>query len=215
MALDRRQFLKVSGLAAAAAAVAACTSDKPKATPGVTATTEPTTTSSGASPSDVALIKTAASLEALATQVYQRAAGASLVRDPAALDATTLFLMHHTAHQVALNDLLQTAEIPEVTSPNDVLDKAIFQPALAAAATQDDVIQLLLTLEEVLAQTYVYSADILTKVEHRALFMSIAGTQARHRAILGSEFAKRTVDALLPTSFAKSSNPLPPDAILS
>ena len=215
MALDRRQFLKGTGLLAAGALVAACTSDKPKAAPGVTSTTEPTTTSSGASPSDIALIKTAASLEALATQVYQRAAGAALVRDPAALDATTLFLMHHTAHQVALNDLLETAEVSAVTTPNDALDKAIFEPALAAAATQDDVIQLLLTLEEVLAQTYVYSVDVLTKPEHRALFMSIAGTQARHRAVLGAEFAKRTVDELLPTSFAKRSNPLPPDAILN
>src|SRR3954447_25826363 len=128
MSLDRRQFLKVGGLAAAGAVVAACTSDKPKATPGVTATTEPTTTSSGATPSDVTLIRTAASLEALATQVYQRAAGAALVKDPAVLDATTLFLMHHTAHQVALNDVLQEAEVSVVTAPNGVLDKAIFQP---------------------------------------------------------------------------------------
>lgn len=215
MSLDRRQFLKVSGLAAAGAIASACTSDKPKATPGATTTTEPTTTSSGASPSDVALIKTATSLEALATQVYQRASGAALVKDPAVLDATTLFLMHHTAHQVALNDLLQAAEVSPVTAPNNVLDKSIFQPALAAATSQADVIQLLLTLEEVLTQTYVYSADTLTKPEHRALFMSIAGTQARHRALIGFAFAKRGVEELFPSSFAKSSNPLPPDAIVS
>jgi len=215
MELDRRHFLKATGLAAIGVVAAACTSDKPKASPGVTTTTQPTTTSSGASPSDVALIKTAASLEALAIQVYQRATGAALVKDTAVLDATTLFLMHHTAQQVALNDLLQTAEVSAVTTPNDVLDKAIFQPALAAATTQDDVVQLLLTLEEVLAQTYVYSADVLTKPEHRVLFMSIAGTQARHRALLGFEFAKRGVDELFPASFGKSSNPLPPDAILN
>lgn len=215
MALDRRQFLKASGVAALGVIAAACTSDKPKAAPGVTTTTAPTTTSSGASPSDVALIKTAASLEALATQVYQRAAGAALVKDPAALDATTLFLAHHTAQQLALNDLLQTAEVSAVTTPNEVLDKSIFQPALTAATTQDDVIQLLFTLEEVLEQTYVYSADILTKPEHRVLFMSIAGTQARHRALLGFAFVNRGVDELFPASFSKSSNPLPPDAILN
>lgn len=215
MNVDRRDFLKISGFAAIAAIAAACTSDKPKAAPGVTTTTAPTTTSSGASPSDVALLKTAASLEALAIQVYQRATGAALVKDTAVLDATTLFLMHHTAQQVALNDLLQTAEISAVTTPNEVLGKSIFQPALEAAKQQDDVIQLLLTLEELLGQTYVYSADILTKPEHRSLFMSIAGTQARHRALLGFEFAKRGVDELFPASFAKSSNPLPPDAILN
>ncbi len=102
-----------------------------------------------------------------------------------------------------------------MTAPNDVLDKVIFQPALASAATQDDVIQLLLTLEEVLAQTYVYSADILTKPEHRALFMSIAAPRRATEPCSERSFAKRTVDQLLPTSFAKSSNPLPPDAILN
>ena len=215
MTLDRRQFMKAGGIALLGAAIAACTDDKPKAVPGQTTTTEPTTTSSGASPSDVALLKTAASLEALAVGVYQRAAGAALVKDPAALDATTLFLEHHVTHQLTLNGLLQVAEVSAVTAPNTVLDESIFKPALAAAKTQDDTIQLLLTLEEVIAQMYVYSADILVKPEHRVAFMAIASTQARHRALLGFVFVKQNGDDLIPTAFSKSSNPLPADAILN
>jgi hypothetical protein len=215
MRLDRRQFMKVGSLTLLGAAIAACTNDKPKPGPGQTTTTEPTTTSSGAPPSDIALLKTAASLEALAVGVYQRAAGAALVKDPAALDATTLFMAHHTTHQLTLNALLQAAEVSAVTTPNDVMDKAIFQPALTAAKTQDDVVQLLFTLEEVIAQTYVYGADILAKPEHRVAFMTIAATQARHRAVLGFVFTAQGIDDLFPAAFSKSSNPLPADAILN
>jgi hypothetical protein len=215
MSLDRRQFMKAGGLALLGAAIAACTDDKPEGVPGQTTTTQPTTTSSGASPSDVALLKTAASLEALAVGVYQRAAGAALVRDPAALDATTLFLEHHATHLLTLNGLLQVAEVSAVTAPNSVLDESIFKPGLAAAKTQDDTIALLLTLEEVIAQMYVYSADILTKPEQRLALMAIAATQARHRALLGFVFVKQTADDLIPAAFSKSSNPLPADAILN
>jgi hypothetical protein len=215
MNVDRRQFLRFGMMAALGAAIAACTKSKPKAGPGETTTTQPTTTSSGASPSDIALLKTAASLEALAVGVYQRAAGAALVKDPVALDATTLFMAHHSAQLLALNNLLQVAEVSAVTAPNSLMDSAIFQPALAAAKSQDDTIELLFTLEEVIAQTYVYSADILTKPEHRLAVMTIAGTQARHRALLGLAFAQQSIDELFPDAFSKSSNPLPADAILN
>jgi hypothetical protein len=213
MTLDRRHFLKAGSIALIGAAVAACTS-KDKAKPGTpTTTTVPTTTSSGASPSDIALVKTAASLEALAVSVYQRAAAANLVKDPAALDTTTLFLSHHMAHQQALNAVLQTAEVPAITSPNGAVDKT-FRQALAAAKTQDDVVDLLFTLEEAIAQTYLYATGVITKPEDRASLMTIAGVQARHRTLLGFVFGRQSIDDLFPTAFAKSDNPLPPDAIL-
>jgi ferritin-like protein len=213
--LDRRQFMKAGGLSLLGAAIAACTNDKPKAATGQTTTTQPTTTSSGASPSDITLLKTAASLEVLAVGVYQRAAAAALIKDPATLDALTLYLSHHTTHQLTINAWLQEAEVSAVTTPNSVMDKSIFQPALAAAKTQDDIITLLFTLEEVITQTYVYSSNILTRPEHRVAVMTIAATQARHRALLGFTFAEQSVDDLFPTSFSESKNPLPADAIVN
>jgi hypothetical protein len=215
MGLDRRQFLKFGGVTFVGAALAACTKDKPKPPPGQPTTTAPTTTSSGASPTDIALLKTAASLEALAVGVYQRVAGAALVKDPTVLDAVTLFLAHHTAQQVTVNDLLTVAEVSPVTAPNAEMDNKIFQPALAAAKTQDDAVALLFTLEEVIGQTYVYSADVLARPEHRVALSAIAGTQARHRAVLGAMFAKQSIDDLFPAPFARSTNPLPADAIIS
>jgi len=205
--------MRLGGGAMLAAAIAACTDDT--ADPGPTTTTQPTPTTTGPSPSDVALLRTAASLESLAVGVYQRAAGRALIREPATLDTVTLFLAHHTTHQLTLNTLLQAAQESPITTPNGVMDNSIFQPGLAAAKTQDDLITLLFTLEEVIAQTYVYSADILTRPEHRVAVMTIAATQARHRALLGFTFSEQSVGDLVPAPFAKSSNPLPPDALLN
>lgn len=216
MGLDRRQFLRGGGAALFALAVAACTSDKPKAQPGATTTTvpPPPPTAPGPTTSDLTLLRTAASLEALAVSVYQRAAAANLVKDPAALDATTLFLSHHMAHLQAVNALLEESGQPAVTTPNAAVDK-VFKPALAAARTQDEMIELLFTLEDAIGQTYVYSAGYLTTPPHRTTLMTITGVHARQRALLGIVFAKHDPSELFPSSFARNDNPLPPDALLT
>jgi hypothetical protein len=61
----------------------------------------------------------------------------------------------------------------------------------------------------------VYATAAITTVEDRASLMTIAGVQARHRTLLGVVFGKQTTDDLFPSAFARSDNPLPPDAILT
>lgn len=218
MTLDRRQFLRTAGVATLGAAVAvvlpSCTEDSGGPEPGETTTTQPTSSSSGAAPSDVALLKTAASLEALAVAMYTRVASTNLVQDPTAAEAIGLFRSHHAAHADALNALLTAEEIPTVTRPNDVVAD-VFEPAAAAASTQADLERMLLTLEDAIAQTYVYAAGVASKPEYRVAMMTIGGVQARHRALLGSSFADLTIEEMFPSAFARSDNPLPPDAIIS
>jgi hypothetical protein len=215
VALDRRRFLQAGGGALFAAALAACTKSKPKAQPGATTTTTVTsTTAPGPTASDITLIRTAASLEALAVSVYQRAAAANLLKDPAALDATTLFLSHHMAHLQAMNALLTATEQQAVTDPNPAIEK-VFKPALAAARTQDDMVELLFTLEDAIGQTYVYAAGLLTTPEHRTTIMTVAGVHARQRALLGVVYGHHDPADLFPSSFARNDNPLPPDALLT
>ena len=212
---QRRQFLRVASGALLGAALAACTKSKPKAAPGATTTTTSTTTATttpGPTASDITLVRTAASLEALAVSVYQRAAAANVVKDPSALDATTLFLAHHMAHQQSLNALLEAADQQAVTTPNSAVEK-VFKPALAAAKTQDDTIELLFTLEDAIGQTYVYAAGLLSTVEHRTTVMTIAGVHARQRALLGVVYGHHDPMDLFPASFARTENPLPPDAL--
>jgi hypothetical protein len=214
MQYDRRRFLTLGLGAAAAAVVTACTGGKGGAS-GPTTTTQPTTTTLGPSPSDIALLKTSASLEALAVSVYQRAARSDLATSATVVDAMTTFQSHHTVQLQTLNGLLETATQPDVTAANEALDREIFQPAIAAATAQDDVVRMLLTLEDALTQFYSYAAPVALKPEHRAALVTIGGVQARHRAVLGFVFANESVDDLYPSPFAPSDNPLPPDAILS
>ena len=201
-----------------AAAVAACTKSTPKAQPGATTTTTSTTvtttTAPGPTASDITLIRTAASLEALAVSVYQRAAAANLVKDPAALDATTLFLSHHMTHLQTMNTLLTATEQQAVSDPNPAIEK-VFKPALAAAKTQDDMVELLFTLEDAIGQTYVYAAGLLSTPEHRTTIMTVAGVHARQRALLGVVYGHHDPADLFPSSFARNDNPLPPDALLT
>src|SRR3954470_4995981 len=137
MRYDRRQFLGLSGAAIVTVALAACTDDKKGGgtAQAPTTTTPPTTTTLGPSPTDIALLKTAASLEALAVSVYQRAARAKLAPSPTIADAMTTFQSHHTVQLQTLNGLLESAERPDVTAVNEALDREIFQPALTAAKT--------------------------------------------------------------------------------
>ena len=217
MALDRRRFLQAGGGALLAAAIAACTKSKPKAQPGATTTTTSTvttTTAPGPTASDITLIRTAASLEALAVSVYQRAAAANLIKDPAALDATTLFLSHHMTHLQTMNTLLTATEQQAVSDPNPAIEK-VFKPALAAARTQDDMVELLFTLEDAIGQTYVYAAGLLSTPEHRTTIMTVAGVHARERALLGVVYGHHDPADLFPSSFARNDNPLPPDALLT
>src|SRR3954465_15378103 len=128
MRYDRRQFLGLSGAALVTVALAACTDDNKGARNAhPTTTTQATTTTLGPSPSDIALLKTAASLEALAVSVYQRAARAPLGPSPTIADAMTTFQSHHTVQLQTLNGLLESAERPDVTAVNEALDREIFQ----------------------------------------------------------------------------------------
>src|SRR3954471_3405872 len=179
MRYDRRQFLGLSGAALVTVALAACTDDKGDGNAQPTTTTQPTATTLGPSPTDLALLKTAASLEALAVSVYQRGARTQLVPSATITDAMTTFQSHHTVQLQTLNGLLESAERPDVTAVNEALDGEIFQPALTAAKTSDDVVRMLLTLEDALTQLYSYAAPAAIKPEHRVAFVTIGGVQAR------------------------------------
>jgi hypothetical protein len=210
--LDRRQFLRAGGASLLGLALVACTGDdKPAAGP---TTTAPPDSSSSVPPSDIALVKTAASLEALAVSVYKRVSTSTVVQDPTASEAIALFQSHHAAHLTAFNALLEASEVPAITDPNAVMS-GVFDPAVAAAATEEDIERLLLTLEDALSQTYVYATGVASRPEYRASLMTVTGVQARHRALLGFTFAKQRVEDLYPSAFAKDDNPLPPDALLT
>jgi len=194
---SRRQLFKFGGAAIIGAAVlAACGSDDDDsavaptspsttgATPttGAPATTEPPGTTTPGGSQDLVLARTAASLEKLAVDTYG-AAGA-LLTTQAIKDAATMFAEHHQLHLDALNGAITGAGGQAVTTMNQAVYDALVQPAVSAAKTETDAVNLALQLEEAAAQTYVFAGGALSTPELRSTIMTIGGVEARHAAVL-------------------------------
>ncbi len=180
----RRQFFKVGGVTIMGAAVlAACGSDDDD---GSTGTTAGAGGDGGEGPADmdVALARTAASLEKLAVDTYQTGIDSGLVTTAAIGDAAKLFQDHHQQHLDALNGAVKDAGGDEVTEANEAVFKALIEPAVAAAKAEADIVKLALDLENAAAQTYVFAAGALSVPALRSTIMTIGGIEARHAAVL-------------------------------
>jgi len=193
---NRRDLFKIGGASILGAALlAACGSDAADApsspvvpatqpidtgTPTTTAT--PTTSVNGSADMDLVLARTAASLEKLAVDTYGTAAG--LITTPAVLAAATMFAGHHQMHLDALNGVLMGAGAQPITEMNQPVYDALVKPALEAAKTEMDAVNIALSLEEAAAQTYVYAGGTLSTPSLRSTIMTIGGVEARHAAVL-------------------------------
>src|SRR3954453_12771479 len=216
--MQRRQFLQWgTATVVGAAGLAACTgSDNGNGAPGSPPTTASPDSSSGAAPTDLTLAKTAASLEVMLVAAYRQLTASRLVTNPAFLTLTSVFMQHHEQHLAALNGIItSTIGQPAIDAPNDVMENQIVGPALTAAKTQDELAHLFFTLEDAIAQTYAYAGGAMSRPDLRSSMMSIGGIEARHRALLSVQVEQQSLDDLFPSSFARTDNPLPPEALLT
>ena len=223
---DRRGMLKIGGIGIAGAALlAACGDDSEKAAVATTTTGKAAATgasgsgasgsgASGSAALDLTLAKTAASLEFLAVETYTTAVKSGLVTTAAIGDAAKLFQSHHQAHLDALNALLASNGAAKIAASNAAVKSAVVDPAVAAAKTEADIVALAYTLEDAAAQTYVFATTQLSKPELRSTLMTIAGVEARHRAILAFLVQKKAPADIFPAGFFKSDNPLPAAALI-
>ncbi len=213
----RRQFLRLGGLAIAGAALlAACGGDDDDNTAAsvTSTTTAATSTTAGGSSMDLTLAKTAASLEKLAVDTYQTAIDSGLVTTAAIGDAAKLFQSHHQAHYDALNGVVTQSGGTKITEGNAAVKQAVVDPAVKAAKSEADIVNLAFTLEDAAAQTYVYAATQLSTPQLRSTIMTIGGVEARHRALLAVVAQKKAPAAVFPAAFFKSDNPLPAAALI-
>lgn len=194
--LDRRRFLRVGGIVVASAAVlGACGS-------GGEAATDATTTTSGPpepTPDDIAILRTATSIENLAVEVYTRAIDGGLLTTPAVLAAAKLFKEQHEDHAELLRGATANADGEPFAGPNPVVLQQL-TPAIQALRGERDVVQLVYDLEQRLAATYQSNAGKFTATRFNESVMSIAGVEARHAAILGAVIGQ----PIAPKAFATS-----------
>lgn len=204
----RRQLFKIGGATIIGAAVlAACGSDDDS---GSGAGTTTTAKASGGAELDLALARTAASLEKLAVDTYDTAITSGLVTTAAIGDAAKLFQQHHQAHLDALNGAVKNAGGKEVTEHNKAVFDALVAPAVGAAKSEKDIVKLALDLELAAAQTYAYAGGTLSVPELRSTIMTIGGIEARHAAVLQVAAQGASPLAVFPESraFFPGTNPL-------
>ena len=178
----RRSFFKLGGATILGAAVLAACGDTED--DRSTNSTTSSTMGDGAGEMDLALARTAASLEKLAVDTYQTGIDSGLVTTMAIAEAATLFQSHHQDHLDALNAVISDAGGDEVVEPNEAVFKALIEPAVAAAKAEADIVQIAFDLESAAAQTYVFAGGQLGTPTLRSTIMTIGGIEARHAAIL-------------------------------
>ena len=180
----RRSFFKLGGATIVGAAVLAACGDTDDDTSNSSASTTSSTMGDGGSEMDLALARTAASLEKLAVDTYQTGIDSGLVTTMAIADAATLFQSHHQDHLDALNAVIGDAGGEEVNEPNEAVFKALIEPAVTAAKAEGDIVKIAFDLENAAAQTYVFAGGQLGTPTLRSTIMTIGGIEARHAAIL-------------------------------
>ncbi|CAN5190129.1 hypothetical protein BH18ACT4_BH18ACT4_05340 [soil metagenome] len=203
----RRQFFRVGGATIIGAAIlAACGEDNDDV--AKTGTTTPAET--GAAEPDLALLRTATSLELLAVDAYQAALDSGLITTDAISDTAALFQTQHQEHAEQLQGATEDSGGEPFTESNQFLRDNVLTPALPGLISEATVVDFAISLEDAAAQTYVFAAGALTTPESRQATMAIVGVETRHLAILrGLRSAPAVPVAFLPTTAA-----IPPESFV-
>ena len=187
---DRRQFLVLGAATiAGAAALAACSSAPVVNSTGTIASTltPPTapipTVSKEDRAADVVFLRTASSLEASLIAFYDKMLASPLVTTPAVRTWAQLFQSHHTAHLSTLGTLTTDQGGKAYTEPNASTDSSLVTSQLAAAKTEDDLVAIATTLEEIVASTAAMFVSQLAVAANRKPLTAIGGATARQVAV--------------------------------
>lgn len=190
--LDRRNFLRIGGIAIAGTTIlAACREKGPKEqlplsgqNPGYKALSSKTV-------DDHVILRTAASFEFTVVDAYKRVVDNKFVTDPALGDLVKRFSEHHVAHADALGAAVKELGGEPCTTLNSKITSYLIEPLLLRIASSsdeqrsEDVKALAFALESLAAATYQAVVPALTQPALRRAAMSIGGVEARHAALLG------------------------------
>jgi rubrerythrin len=147
-----------------------------------------TTTVNAASPADVMMLQTAASIENLAVTVYGQALTLSPSVSGAAIPAVktfvTMTIAQHGDHASAFNAAAMRLGGKAQNGIDQTVMNAVVTPALARVNGPADVVALAQSLEDAAAQTYVKFGGDVDDEEAVHAFATIAPVEAQHSAVL-------------------------------
>jgi Ferritin-like domain len=172
-AISRREFVRIGGLVVAATVAVACTDDDA----GEVVDERPRTART-----DLVVLRTASSLEALTLTVYQRALDSGTLTPPVG-DTFRLFLRQHREHAELFRTTTQDLGGAPFTEPNPALLQDL-QPTLDGLASEGAALQLVLDLETMAAQTYQAAVGTFRDRTLNVGIMTVGGVEARHAAVL-------------------------------
>lgn len=178
--LNRRRFLQIGGTSVLAGAVlAACGGDDKDSS------SSSGSTSGEGSANDLAILRTASSLEHVAIDVYQAAidsASALGITAPVA-DVAKLFQAQHKDHAAFFEGATKQLGGEPFTTANPAVMESL-AGRIAALKNQNDVLVLARDLENVAAATYQSTVGAFDDITLNAKSMSVGGVEARHAAVL-------------------------------
>ena len=183
--VDRRRFLQIGGISVLSAAVlAACGSDDDD-----DAATTPTTTATTKSDTDIAILRTASSLEHVAVDVYDKAIVSGLVTTVAVADTAKLFQQQHRDHAALFEGATKEAGGEVFGTANPAIMGSL-AGRIAGLRSEIDVIRLARDLEAIATATYQSAVGSFDNAALNQATMSVGGVEARHAAVLNSVLAE-------------------------
>lgn len=207
---DRRDVLRIGGLAVGLGVVVAACSSGDDAPPAAVDDVETDTEPVAPRTSDLSLLNTALSLEILVDDTYRTGFELALAQSDAVVEVATLLQQHHVEHRATLTALIEAADGEPFETANPVVKAALVDPSLMSVAVERDFVRLVHDLELACAQLYVHMATALGDPAVRSAAMSIGAVASRRATVLDllGDLGNERV-ATYPTD-----NPLPSDAIV-
>jgi len=140
-----------------------------------------------ASPPDVQILQTAASIEVLAVATYKTALTLPFIGGSSANPVVKTFAMttmqQHQDHLSAFNAGVTRLGGTAQTAPDPALAKVV-QAAVPGLTSAAPVVALALELEQGAAETYVADVAALSDAEAKKLTASVMGVEAQHVSVL-------------------------------
>jgi hypothetical protein len=207
---DRRDVLRIGGLAIGLGAVVAACSSGDDAPPETVEQVETETEPAARGTNDLSLLNTALSLEILVDDTYRIGFEFGMAQSDAVVEAATLLQQHHVEHRATLTALVEAAEGEPFETANPVVKAALVDPSLVSVTVERDFVRLVHDLELACAQLYVHIATAVNDPGLRSAAMSIGAVASRRATVLDllGDLGNQQV-----ATYA-TDNPLPSDAIV-
>lgn len=191
--VTRRRFLKIGGTLSMGAVLAACIGG------GSTKRSPDSSGGAGGRKADATILRTLASVEAVAVVVYTTTLDAGLLTTPAVADLADVFRSHHREHASLFEGTTRDLGGAPFAGPNPIVMQQV-QPSLDGLRDEAGAVNLAFDVETILADTYQSTMGTFADKSFNVAAMSVGGAEARHAAALAQALGMQPVPQAFETT---------------